>query len=139
MPDMTYECKSHLSTPVTDAAETGGRVDPESASHPSYLLVIPVVIPEDMKTLRRWVGWKAASWPAKHTKKPWSKVPKNPETGCHADPTARRTWGAFDQALASYRFVDRSIPLMLPVSHAEMEALSRQGRVISVRGGLSHG
>ena len=139
MSNTNDQCNPNLPTPLLNAAEAGERVDPESASRPNYLPVIPESIPEEIKTLRQWVGWKAASWPAKHTKKPWSKVPKNPETGCHADPTARRTREAFAQAMASYRFVDRSIPLMLPVSHAETAGLSRQRRVIPARGGLSHG
>jgi hypothetical protein len=70
---MTYlmhQNKSDLPKPSANAAETGEHVHPESASHPSYLPVTPESIPEEIKTLRQWVGWKAEQRPAKNKKKP---------------------------------------------------------------------
>jgi putative DNA primase/helicase len=102
MADSTYQCKPNLGTSSANAAEMGERVHSESARRPTYLSVIPEAIPEEIKTLWQWVGWKAAYRPAHHKKNPWAKVPKNPETRRNADPTASRTWGAFDLAVAYY-------------------------------------
>ena len=93
MSDATHHCKSNLPTPSADAAERGDGVHPESARRPDYLPVIPEAIPADIKALRQWVSWNAEYQPHKSPTKPWSKVPKNPETGRH--PTFRISFVIF--------------------------------------------
>ena len=43
------QCNPNRPTPSSHAAETGERVDPEPASHPTYRSVIPETIPKDRR------------------------------------------------------------------------------------------
>src|SRR4051794_24241012 len=62
---------------------------------PHFLHVDPDGIPDELKSLRQWVAWKAA-W--NEEKERCKKVPINPHTGRNASPTNPKTWGTFDQA-----------------------------------------
>ena len=139
MSDTNHQCNPNLPTPSPNAAETAERVDPDSTRRFSNLPVIPESIPEEINTLWLWVGREAEYRPDTGQKKAWSKIPETRETGPNARPTTSQTREAFDLAMASYSFVDRSLPWMLLVSYGGTEGLSRQRRAISVRGGLNHG
>jgi hypothetical protein len=139
MADSTYQSKPNLCTSSPNVAERGEPVNLAPSIRPSYLPVTPGSIPEDIKALGQWVSWKAEYQPNKIRKKSWRKIPKNPETGRNADPTARQTWGAFDLSMAYHVVVDRWSQLIRRPYHLEEEGLSPQGHVIPARGGLNHG
>jgi putative DNA primase/helicase len=69
---------------------------------PTPLPVCPQPIPEALKTLGQWVCWAYTYQPRRNPTKPWTKVPKQPDSGRNARSTNPRTWGSFDQAMARY-------------------------------------
>jgi hypothetical protein len=139
MADSTYPCKPNLCPSSPNAAEMGEPVDPEPACRPSYLPMTPDSILDEIKVLWQGAGGKAECRPDKGQKKSWSKRPKNHATGGNADPTARRTWGAFDPGMAYHVVIDQWLQLIRRPYHAEADGSSCQGHVIPARGGLSHG
>jgi len=52
-------------------------------------------IPQDIRLLRRFVGWKG-----EFRKGKWTKIPKNARTGGNAGSTLPSTWSTFEQAIA---------------------------------------
>jgi hypothetical protein len=139
MQDMTHPCKPNLSTSSTNPAETGERVQPASASGPSYLQVPRESIPEDIKTLRPSEGWNVEYRPDTGQKKLGAQMPNNAASERNAQPVAWPPWGACEQAIASHSVVHRWRQLSLRSHHAEAESSSCHVRVILARGGLSHG
>ena len=55
-------------------------------------------IPEELKCLSRWVGWKVAERDGKPT-----KLPVNPKTLALASATDEDTWSGFDEAVSAAR------------------------------------
>jgi len=55
-------------------------------------------VPESLKVLTQWVGWKYIDRGGKQT-----KCPIDAKTGNMADSTAPSTWSTFDEALAAWR------------------------------------
>jgi putative DNA primase/helicase len=54
------------------------------------------VIPDELRALPQWVGWRVETRKGKPT-----KVPINPHTGARASSTDPTTWGSYRQALAT--------------------------------------
>src|SRR5829696_9141524 len=52
-------------------------------------------IPQDLRVLQQWIGWKYEEQPG--GKKP-KKAPINPHTGRKADNTDPEVWGTFEEA-----------------------------------------
>ena len=53
-------------------------------------------IPDELRALPQWVGWRY-----KQVDGEWTKVPVNPQTGHHAKSDTPSTWGTLDQALTA--------------------------------------
>ena len=67
-------------------------------SAPTALPVHPDAIPNELKVLPNWVGWRWAERDGK-----WTKPPINVQTGAGAKSNDATTWGSFDDALHSYQ------------------------------------
>jgi putative DNA primase/helicase len=84
---MTLHDRSNDSKPGTAAPQK-----------PTALPVLPEGIPETLRALPRWVGWRYELAKGK-----WTKTPVNVWTGNHASSTDPGTWATFEQARAAYR------------------------------------
>ncbi len=72
---------------------------------PHALLVDPDAIPEELKNLVQFVGWR---YEPNDKRDEWTKVPKNPKAALqgrdrNASTTNAGTWGTFEQAWEAYR------------------------------------
>lgn len=63
---------------------------------PKWLQVVPEEIPDELKTLRHWVCWRAALRDEK-----WTKIPYRPN-GTKADVTDETTWTTFERCMKAY-------------------------------------
>jgi hypothetical protein len=133
MSDMTHQHKLNLSTSSAAPTETGGRVQPPSASSLLSLQATPESTPEDHKTLWLGIAWKAEYWPDAGRTKVGAQGPTDAANGRTARPVA------CEQTIASLSVVHRWRQLSQRGYHAEADGSSGQGHVIPGRGGLSHG
>lgn len=67
-------------------------------SHPKTVMVCPEGIPDELKTIPRWVCWK---W--EHDGQKWRKPPLSCRTGAKADINDQSTRGTFEEALAYHQ------------------------------------
>src|SRR5438270_9252791 len=70
----------------------------KSKAKPWVMPVNPDGIPNSLKQIDRWIGWRLDN--AKGT---WDKVPVNVKTFRLASSKDAETWATFSQALAAYR------------------------------------
>lgn len=93
--------KKKLSTHATTSSDRGSILG-NSRCKPPTLLVCPDGIPEPLKQLDRWLGWKWV-WDDKsnagHGK--WTKVPFNVVTGRQGSSTDDSTWTDFSTAYSA--------------------------------------
>jgi hypothetical protein len=67
---------------------------------PKTLSLIPEAIPEVIRAVNAWVGWK---WARDKNNQKWTKVPVNIRTGGPGSSTDSKTWTSFEEAVAGYK------------------------------------
>ena len=81
-----------------DWTTTGDPNVPEGAA-PPLLRPLPEAVPAELRSIARWVGWKARL--KLHGK--LDKLPCSPHTGSVGDVHDPTSWGSFEQAVAAMR------------------------------------
>ncbi|MCX7424166.1 MAG: PriCT-2 domain-containing protein [Planctomycetia bacterium] len=69
------------------------------AGKPKVLSVIAENVPEDLRSINRWLGWR---WEEIRPGK-WTKPPYSIHTGQKCDKTDPSSWCSFDEAIAAHR------------------------------------